>query len=81
MASSTYNGWTNRSTWSTVLWLFNDENHYFLMRDTFKKRTPAPHFVEHFCRGIFGDKTPDRWTSMSEVNWNEVTQAIQEDFE
>tara|TARA_R110000765_G_scaffold390290_1_gene482975 strand:- start:64 stop:318 length:255 start_codon:yes stop_codon:yes gene_type:complete len=75
MANSLYNGWTNHSTWDAVSRLFNDEAHYVLMHDTFREETPVAQNVEHFCRGIFSEKT-FAVENLHKVNWHEVAATI-----
>ena len=77
MPDTTYNGWTNRETWNVNLWLFNDQNRYEWMQAQFPSGCSGPVTAEAFCRGIFGDKTPDKCL-LDNVNWKEVAEAINE---
>jgi len=77
MTDTKYNGWTNRETWNTTLWLFNDENRYEWMLAAFPSGCAGPASAERFCRGIFGDKTPDKCL-LDNVDWKEVAEAINE---
>ena len=77
MTDEKYNGWTNRPTWNTALWLFNNQSRHAMMRDIFSNKEATPKTAETFCRGTFGKKTPDGH-SLDVVDWKEIAAAINE---
>ena len=46
MTTNTYNGWKNRATWNTALWLTNDEGIYRTMLSFFGDDGCAKSFHE-----------------------------------
>ena len=80
-----YNGWTNRATWNLMLWISNDESAYHFFRDLY--RTIGGEVIEERIRAVrcdayqwYGHTTPDGY-SLSMVNWEEVVEHLDEDFE
>jgi hypothetical protein len=78
MTDTTYNGYTNRETWNTALWLFNDQHRYDWMLAQFPSGCDSPASAERFCRVIFGNKTPDKCL-LDNVDWQEIVEAINEE--
>ena len=72
-----YNGWTNRDTWLTTLWLNNDERNYRMIKEHFNLLVGAGRIMlqSTFESGIwnFGDKI-----NFSKVNYSEVLEVIKE---
>ena len=75
-----YNGWTNKATWSIVLWIRNNESNYKMMIDSFTKQEwdASPSGVKRWADMIFGDETPDG-DLLSDVDWKSVSDSIKED--
>jgi hypothetical protein len=78
MSDEGWSGYTNRETWNTAVWLFNDQNRYEWMQAQFPSGCSGPESAERFCRDIFGDKTPDKCL-LDNVNWQEIVEAINEE--
>ncbi len=89
-----YNGWTNRETWATHLWLTNDEFTYSSARQVvgtefefeFMRAEALEDFVGDILNGehIYSDQ--DQVNAMASdigslwrVNWREIVEALRED--
>lgn len=84
--NKTYNGWTNYPTWCAALWIENDERTYYYWRKQARSRDEydvASELSEAFTSGI-----PESTTgvyqdllqhALSEVDWSEIVQHLQED--
>ena len=82
MTTKTYNGWTNRATWNAALWLTNDQSFYDMMRDHFRD-DPAvcSRSAREFCWIVWPcGNTPDG-DELTDVNWVEIADMIQESLE
>ena len=71
-----YNGWTNKATWNTALWLFNDEGFCQAIKQYSGQRLSGIQ-AKRIVTEIMGDKTPDDF-SLKTVNWKEVADALTE---
>jgi hypothetical protein len=71
-----YNGWTNKATWNTVLWLFNDYNMYQEIKGYSGQKMTGMQAKAIVTR-IMGDTTPDG-ISTKNANWREVADALTE---
>jgi hypothetical protein len=90
MTTETYNGWTNRATWNTSLWLNNDYGLYSAKED-FARRI-RNHLedgditreealkdmaakLRAFCNELWPNGcTPDK-DRLSHVDWREIAEA------
>jgi hypothetical protein len=76
----TYNGWANRATWNTHLWLTgNDENTYKIATKVAQRGTVEASAlrIKGFCQDLWGSKTPDG-DSLAKVDWKHVAEALRE---
>lgn len=76
----TYNGWLNRATWNTHLWLTgNDENTYRIFTVVARRGTveAAALRVKCACADLWGTKTPDG-DDLSQVDWLHIAEALRE---
>ena len=81
MTTKTYNGWTNRATWNTALWLTNDEGIYRTMLSFFGDEEITPANARFFCNLIWScSETPDG-DELADVNWREIADMIRETVE
>ena len=81
MTTNTYNGWTNRATWNTALWLTNDETLYRTMLEHFRDEEINNANARFFCNLLWPcSETPDG-DELADVNWNEITDMIRESVE
>lgn len=82
MNDTTYNGWTNRSTWNVALWFGNDEGLYrdaisFANRN-YQMGKDEERITEEYVRGIWPNGvTPDD-DSLDEVDWTSIVRAFRE---
>ena len=66
MADETYNGWTNRETWATYLWLTNDEGLYH-------------HALQLVSMDIFRiekDREMNMWVNMELFDFDNMTREM-----
>jgi len=71
MENETYNGWTNRETWSAALWIDNDQSLYYAVLDAVNEAISEYH--EYLtvgnglgiagCRGSVGDAIKDAFNT------------------
>ena len=81
MTTKTYNGWTNRATWNTALWLTNDASVYHWMRDHFTCGPVNITTVKTFCTNLWPcGQTPDG-DDLNDVCWTEIVSMIREDLD
>ena len=83
-----YNGWTNWETWNVALWVDNEEETYktkqrFVRGLRILAWSDFVGHVEHFCKEIYPNGTPDMDNSseMRKVNYQEIADAWQEEYE
>lgn len=80
--TQTYNGWTNRETWNTSLWIGNVEPLYKLILGIISDSKNEGDFtdrLEQFLWIIWDGKTPDG-DSLKPVNFVEIANHWWEDF-
>tara|TARA_B100001245_G_C22599046_1_gene296829 strand:+ start:162 stop:443 length:282 start_codon:yes stop_codon:yes gene_type:complete len=78
----TYNGWTNRETWNTSLWIGNVEPLYNLILgivEESKNLGDCADRLEQFLWIIWDGKTPDD-CSLKPVNFVEIAESWWEEF-
>tara|TARA_X000001388_G_C2204825_1_gene112717 strand:+ start:26 stop:307 length:282 start_codon:yes stop_codon:yes gene_type:complete len=85
MENNTYNGYYNRATWNLMLWIGNDETAYNHFRSLYQRIggeviEEREERVQRESREWFGSTTPDG-DRLDDVNWLEVTEHLDEDFE
>lgn len=76
---TTYNGWSNRETWNTNLWIDNSYETHRAVKNIVehlnnkgnKTKSEIADAVEYFCRGMWGDENPDS-DKLENVNWREI---------
>lgn len=71
---SDYNGFTNRATWNTVLWLFNDFGMYQQIKG-YSGQDVTSEQAKSIVTDLMGNKTPDN-VSLKDVNWQEIAEAL-----
>ena len=84
-ATTEYNGWTNRETWTVNLWLTNEECYYRQLQailHDYEGREQAEE-LEQYARWIVdideSSLTSDLLSaSLGRVNWHEIARANQE---
>jgi hypothetical protein len=78
MTTQTYNGWRNRATWNTALWLTNDEGVYTTMIQHFEDEPIDTHSVRFFCNLLWPcSETPDG-DELADVYWPEIVSMVKE---
>jgi hypothetical protein len=78
MTTKTYNGWRNRATWNTALWLTNDESMYRMMIDHFRFEDITKENARFFCNLLWPcSETPDG-DELADVYWPEIVDMIEE---
>ena len=78
---TTYNGWTNRETWNTQLWITNDYGTYKTIMElyrTSKNEGDLADSMEYYLNLIWDFVTPDG-VSLNPVNWAELGDSWYED--
>lgn len=80
MTTKTYNGWKNRATWNTALWLTNEYGLYTSMRTHFTCNRINRDTVEEFVTNLWPcGHTPDG-DDLNDVHWPEIAAMIREDL-
>lgn len=81
MQTADYNGWPNRATWNTHLWLTGvDEELYHVARGIARRFSAVEYAawaIEDLCRDIWGDETPDG-QDLDLVDWSPIAAALRE---
>jgi hypothetical protein len=78
MTTKLYNGWKNRATWNTALWLTNDESIYRSMISFFADEDITTENARFFCNLLWPCcETPDG-DELADVYWPEIVNMIQE---
>ena len=87
-STTTYNGWTNRETWLTSLWLNNDRGNYELLLNIYRINKPDRYKAERL-KSMIEDQMYDLdlnaslfsdllSTSLDRVDWLEVIKSNQD---
>jgi len=90
MSDETYNGWTNRETWATNLWLSNDEGLYDWARERAQRAadpaTACKEFVEELLdpnEALLSEELRHSISSdigsLWRVDWQEVAESLLEE--
>jgi hypothetical protein len=78
MTTKTYNGWRNRATWNTALWMTNDESIYRSMVEFFRAEEITKENARFFCNLLWPcSETPDG-DELADVCWPEIVDMIEE---
>ena len=80
--TSNYNGWTNRETWNTSLWIGNEESLYNLILGLCEESKNEGDFaskLEYFLWLIWDGKTPDGF-NLNKVNFMEIADSWCEEY-
>lgn len=81
MSDTTYNGWTNWSTWNIALWVDNEEWMYKSKIDVFKRLDVTAKTVKEFCIELFPNGTPDMEAKdLKDIDWDEIAENWQEEM-
>lgn len=79
---STYNGWTNRTTWAVALWLANDSALYFMARDIATSPGMDSDGFAAWVRSTWADLPTlmrlDIGADLSGVDWPAVLESLQD---
>lgn len=78
--TETYNGWANRATWNTHLWLSgSDYGTYQVARIVAERGSEetAARALEALCREGWGSRTPDDYP-LDQVDWDHIAKALRE---
>lgn len=77
-----YNGWPNRATWNTVLWLDNEERYYRAYVAQARREAFTPSSAQRFVTRLFGYSrnpwgamTPDG-DPLKKVHWPSIAQMM-----
>lgn len=82
VAEASYEGWTNRETWNTYLWISNSQPVYKLVLRLMGNASGSATTgeladnLEGFLWIIWDGKTPDN-CSLKPVNWVEIATFLQ----
>jgi len=96
MSNEQYNGWTNRETWLTNLWLTNDQGTYEYVVESLRQNPPgrAPavqtlrQIVEELVRPEQADEHLSQaglredflWQCLAMVNYDEILEHFQDEL-
>jgi hypothetical protein len=87
MTDTTYNGWTNRETWSANLLFSNDERHYRFIngqvRLNISEDSTDEEIIELFRSfgEMFTDRAKEEIGDFDKVNWLEIGQDWVDEIE
>lgn len=82
MTNEKYNGWTNRETWATHLWLTSDEDYYQEYRNQTADDIRRGLTMLFASNGPIDGNTLSMITdigSLWRVNWDEIANALKTD--
>lgn len=81
MSNATYNGWTNRETWSANLWLSNDEHTYNKLNEAIRNNITEDsteqeivNLFKSFAQMSLAETARQEIGDFDEVNWLELGQ-------
>ncbi len=81
MSETTYNGWTNRETWSANLWLSNDEHTYNKLNEAIRinitedsTEQEIVNLFKSFAQMSLAETARQEIGDFNEVNWLELGQ-------
>ena len=83
MESNGYNGWSNRATWNTHLWISNLRGVYKIIEKLLFDSRNSGDFIdslEGYLQLVWDGKTPDG-EDLNKVRWSELGESIITDHE